>query len=170
MLKGKILSAALLVGLLSGCATPEAINLTANFNSQEAEALIKPGVNILSGSALIRQNGGGVVTCAGLPIMLIPKTAYATQRVMAIYGNSQRGYSPVDHQVKFTPDLPEYLQLSRQAVCDAQGHFEFGDVADGNFFVISTILWQAANSAQGGGLMQAVSVRGGENKQLVLSP
>lgn len=170
MLKGTILSAALLVGLLAGCATPKPVSLAASFNVQEARELIKPGVNILSGSALFRQNGGGVVTCAGLPIMLIPKTAYATERVMAIYGNTQRGYNPVVNQIKFTPDHPEYQQLSRQTLCDAQGNFEFSDVADGSFFIVSAIVWQAGGSPQGGTLMQAVSVRDGDNKQLVLSP
>lgn len=170
MLKGKILSAVFLVGLMTGCATPKPVQLTANFNTQEASELIKPGVNILSGSALIRQNGGGVVTCAGLPIQLIPKTAYAAERIKAIYGNTLRGYSPVMSQLKFTPDYPEYLQLSRQTLCDAQGNFEFGDVADGDFFVISAIVWQVGNYPQGGALMQAISVRNGDSKQLVLSP
>lgn len=170
MLKGKILSAAFMVGLLAGCATPKPVPLVASFNAQEARELIKPGVNILSGSALIRQNGGGVVTCAGLPVELFPKTAYATERVKAIYGNTLRGFNSVENQFKFTPDYPEYIQLSRQTLCDAQGHFEFSDVADGDFFVFSAIVWQAGGAPQGGALMQAVSVRGGDSKQLVLSP
>lgn len=166
----KLLAMLALAGVvLVGCAIAKPVNLTSSFNAQEARELTRPGVNIVSGSALIRQNGGGVVTCAGLEILLIPKTAYATERMRAIYGNTDRGYNPVYRQIKFTPEVPEYLSTHRATVCDAQGHFSFDDVADGSFFVVSQIVWNVG-APQGGAVMQAITVRGGESKQLVLSP
>ena len=155
----------------SGCAVaPRQVQLANNFDREQARELNRSGVNIVSGSALIRQNGGGVVTCAGLEVRLIPKTAYATERIQALYGNTMRGYNPVFNQVAFTPDHPDYLQLTRTTLCDAQGNFAFNDVADGDFFLTSQIVWVVAGTPQGGGLMQYVSVRGGESRQVVLSP
>ncbi|WP_146180674.1 hypothetical protein [Pseudomonas sp. HMWF032] len=155
--------------VLVGCAIAKPVNLTSSFNAQEARELTRPGVNIVSGSALIRQNGGGVVTCAGLQVLLIPKTAYAAERMRVIYGNTERGYNSVYRQVAFNPEIPEYQSINRSTLCDAQGHFSFDDVADGSFFVVSQIVWNVGGP-QGGAVMQAVTVRGGESKQLVLSP
>lgn len=159
-------------GVLTGCALPQQkpITIHAPFNVGEAGALTRPGVNMISGSALIRQNGGGVVTCAGLPILLVPQTAYARERVTAIYGNAQRGYNPVTRRITFTPDPSTYMQMTRETLCDAQGNFSFPDVADGSFYVISVINWTVGYAAQGGSLMQAVSVNGGQSQQIVLSP
>lgn len=155
---------------LVGCATTKPVQLTTTFNADEARRLTQPGVNIISGSALIRQNGGGVVTCAGLPILLIPYTNYAAERIRAIYGNTERGYNNIYRQVKFIPEEPGYLQYTRQTVCDAQGKFVFPNVADGRFFLIGSITWQVGSTAQGGSLMHAVTVNEGESRDVVLSP
>lgn len=157
--------------VLAGCASPapKAVQLSSRFDAARAQELIRPGVNIVSGSALIRQKGGGVVTCAGLPVLLIPDTTYARERMTNLYGNAQRGFNPYHHALKFIPDDPAYTKSMKQTLCDAQGKFSFDDVADGSFFVASTIVWNVGGP-QGGSVMQAVSVSGGEVKQVVLSP
>lgn len=170
-MKLNLFTAALLTLGLAGCVTPpKPVQLTASFNAEEARRLIQPGINVVSGSALIRQNGGGVVTCAGLPIVLVPHTSYAAERLRALYGNTERGYNNVYRQLQFIPDEPGYTQYTRKTICDAQGKFSFTDVADGRFYLISHITWQVGNAAQGGALMQAVSVSGGESRDVVLSP
>lgn len=170
-MKLKALAGLVLALSIAGCATPQKpVQLTSRYNANEAQRLIQPGANIVSGSALIRQNGGGIVTCAGLSIMLIPHTEYAAERIRAIYGNTERGSNPIHRRLQFVPDDTRYLQLTRQAVCDAQGRFTFNDVADGRFYLISVINWQVGNAVQGGSLMQAVSVKGGESQEVVLSP
>jgi hypothetical protein len=166
---GLLPAAALACAALTGCA-PTTVNLKSSFNAQEARAMTQRGVNMITGSALIRQNGGGVVTCAGLPVTLLPKTAYAAERVAVIYGNTQQGYNPAYRVVTFTPNPAEFAQYVRKTTCDAQGRFAFGDVADGEFFVETSITWQVGYSLQGGNLMQAVSVNGGEAREVVLSP
>ncbi len=158
-----------IASLLTGCAA-QTVMVQAPFDAEQAAALVKPGVNIISGSALIRQNGGGVVTCAGLPILLVPKTAYASERIKAIYGNTQRGHNPAHRAIQFEPDVQSYGRLQRNTLCDAQGNFSFSDVADGSFYVIANITWNVGGSIQGGGLMQAVTVSGGASQEVVLSP
>lgn len=168
-MKLKTLCVLMLTIGLAGCAA-KPVQLSASFNAEEARRLTQPGVNIVSGSALFRQNGGGVVTCAGLEILLVPHTNYAAERIRAIYGNADRGYNNVYRQLQFIPDEPGYTQHTRQTVCDAQGKFYFNDVADGHFYLISHITWQVGSMAQGGAVMQAVTVRGGESRDVVLSP
>lgn len=169
MLK-KLVFAAFTASMLAGCAPQKPITIHAPFDAGEAGALTRKGVNMISGSALIRQNGGGVVTCAGLPVLLVPQTAYATERVRAIYGNTNRGYNPITRRLAFSPDPSTYMQMTRETLCDAQGNFSFPDVADGSFYVISVISWTVANSPQGGSLMQFVNVSDGQSQQVVLSP
>jgi len=158
--------------VFAGCAAmgPMPVSLLSNFDSTQAKKLLEPGGNIVTGSALIRQNGGGVVTCAGLPVQLIPKTAYASERIKTIYGNTERGYSEIHRQFQFAPDHSDYLTLTKRALCDAQGHFTFGKVADGEFYVITGIVWDSGGVKQGGSLMQAIALHDGESREIVLSP
>lgn len=167
---GPLPAALMASAVLAGCASAKPVNLVSSFNAQEARALVQPGVNIVSGSALIRQNGGGVVTCAGLPVTLLPRTDYAAERVGVLYGNTQRGYMSAYRRVLFAPPPAEFSQYIRTTACDAQGRFAFNDVADGEFFIETSITWRVGHSTQGGSLMQAVSVRGGESREVVLSP
>lgn len=160
----------LLVAILcvSGCTTTH--RLTEGFDEEYAKELTAPGPNIIKGSALMRQQGGGVVTCAGLEVGLIPKTAYAAERVRIIYGNDRRGFAKLTSNRKFTPDEPGYWKHTRKTLCNAQGFFEFADVADGEFFVTSAIIWTVNYASQGGALMQSVSVKDGQVAEVVLSP
>ena len=85
---------AVIVAGLAGCAVaPHQVTLNNQFDAGLAERLLQPGVNIVEGSALIRQQGGGVVTCAGQGVSLIPRTAYAAERHQYLWGNVTRGYS-----------------------------------------------------------------------------
>ncbi|MBP7370582.1 MAG: hypothetical protein KA902_04010, partial [Arenimonas sp.] len=60
--------------LLTGCMTAPTITLTTPFDSDYAQKMLADGTNMVKGSALIRQAGGGVVTCAGNEVLLIPNT------------------------------------------------------------------------------------------------
>ncbi len=164
----------LLVSLiLASCVSPiPTVNISSMFDRYKAKKLLEDGNNTIKGSALIRQRGGGVVTCAGYSVYLFPETSYAKERITAIYGNTVRGYRDysIYGVVRFEPDIPEYYELIKRTVCDAQGYFKFANVADGKFFVTTQILWEAGDSWQGGFLMQHVSVSDGETKEVVLAP
>ena len=154
---------------LAGCTTT--VPLKTEFDRAYAKEQVQPGPNIIKGSALIRQQAGGVVTCAGLPVFLVPQSSYAMERTRAIYGNTNKGYRPVDAPaVKFTPDEPDFMQYTKKTMCNAQGFFEFPDVADGDWFVSTGIVWTVGYAKQGGALMEGVSVSGGDVVDVVLSP
>lgn len=159
---------------VSGCVTTKNVNLSNTFDPLLTESMLAKGNNKIVGSALIRQKGGGVVTCAGSQVSLVPETPYSYERIRSIYGNSKKGFvtvGPKKVKVNFKPNPPQYSELLRTSVCDVQGYFKFEDVADGSFFVISSIIWQVNNYYnEGGVIMHNVKVSGGEVKELVLAP
>lgn len=170
----KKLSCFALIGvaaMLVGCAAPpQRVVLNYPFDAAAAAALLRPGPNTITGSALMRQVGGGVVTCAGIPVRLIPATDYAERRMNVLYGSGR--YVPITKQrVVFEPEEPAYIQQQRVSTCNAQGFFRFDGVADGSYFIISVITWRVGEyNLQGGGLMAKIQVRGGETLDVTLAP
>jgi len=133
--------------------------------------MLAPGNNRISGSALIRQQGGGVVTCAGNEVRLIPVTAYTAERMRLLYGSEEKGFRSIWQGTPvFQPDPPDYYTTQRTTVGDPQGMFEFDSVGDGDYYVMTTVIWSAGSNPQGGALMQKVSVSSGEERKIVLSP
>lgn len=165
--------AAVVAVALSGCMTvptiapPAPIYISAEFNESQARDALKPGPNAITGSAFMRQKGGGVVTCAGETVHLIPATPYAVQRMTHIYGNSSGGASR--RKLSFEPSPAAYYALEHSTKCDAQGKFEFKDVAESGFFVATTVRWSVGYSQEGANLMQFVPAPGGKAVTVILS-
>jgi hypothetical protein len=162
--------------LLAGCAAPmqpTTWRIAQPFDADQARALLQPGPNTIKGNGFIRQRGGGVVTCAGSQVRLIPLTEYAKQRLTYLYGSGM--YTGValwrpGESVVFEPDPPAYAELTRITRCDGQGNFVFDRVADGEFFVSTVVTWVVASQPQGGSLITRVRVSGGVVESVVLSP
>lgn len=143
------------------------------FDAAETKRLMEPGKNRVAGSALIRQQGGGVVTCAGTEVTMFPATPYAIERVRLTFGSEERAFIPASGYYlaySFEPDPPEYTTLKRASVCDAQGGFEFDAVADGEFYLTTAVMWKVGYARQGGIIVQRIKVAGGEAKKIVLTP
>jgi hypothetical protein len=163
----------LLLAFLSACATQQqAHTLNAPWNKQMAIEMLAPGMGVVKGSALIRQRGGGVVTCAGNRVMLVPATGYATERIRVIYGNDDRGFFSAKYKMMtFSPDAPDYYQLVKETRCDSQGFFRFDSVADGEFFIITDVKWKVNDYFfEGGSLMHKARIQSGNTVEIVLSP
>lgn len=126
----------------------------------------------MRGNAFLRQNGGGVVTCAGQQVLMAPATKYSKERLGGLYGfasvtrgggvNSERTFN-------FIPDPPEYRKLMRQATCDAQGNFEFDRVADGEYFAVVEVSWKVGHRTEGGNVMKLFTVKDGRTSTVVIS-
>ncbi|NQD37185.1 hypothetical protein HPT27_09115 [Permianibacter sp. IMCC34836] len=142
------------------------------FSADEARAMLGKGKGTIKGSALIRQSGGGIVTCAGLEVSLIPQTAYAKERIKLIYGDREGGYADVERAeaLNLAPGLPEFIQLTRKTVCDAQGFFQFDEVGPGRWYVATSVIWRVGYDKQGGHLATRVEVVSDEVHQIVLTP
>lgn len=161
--------------LTTGCAVappptaPSVYPIHAPFDEREARTMLERGTNTIKGNGFARQRGGGVVTCAGSTVFLVPATGYARERFRNMYGNEEGGPLRISGSYRFEPDPPQYRQLTRVTKCDAQGDFQFDQVADGDFYVVTGVVWQVGYSPQGGQVMQRVSVKDGQIATAVLA-
>lgn len=176
----KIVPIATLVIGLAGCAIPpKAVEYTisAPFDEQAAAAQMQPGSGVLHGNAFMRQRGGGVVTCAGSDVVLQPVTAYASERIVDIYGSGPAVGDTValpirdaiHTKVSFSPDIPAYRDSMRHTRCDGQGDFEFSSLRDGNYYVVTRVVWQVGALPQGAFLMAQIKVGNGKVDKIIMS-
>lgn len=155
--------------MLAACnAAPKPVALTSTFDAGAADAALKKGSNEIDGQAFVRQQGGGIVTCAGSTTTLEAVTSYTTERMQVLYGRTDSGFRNVEDGQGLPPSQ-ELAEHSRHGVCDAQGNFSFSGVADGDYYVATTAVWKVGDYMQGGALMQEVSVHGGETRKVILS-
>ena len=125
--------------LMAACASiqPKFVDVSVRFDAEAAREQMKDGKNTIKGSAFLRQNGGGVVTCAGYPVNIVPDTEYARARMRVNYDSTEHGFLDAN-QARFgrhsivSKNVPvEYVHLMRKSKCDAMGNFAFEDVGDG---------------------------------------
>lgn len=165
------LLATVLSACLTGCAaTPAVVSTGPAFERAAAELLLAPGNNEISGSAFLRQQGGGVVTCAGQDVTLIPATTYARRVVIALYGTATEQARNQGRSVRIEPSSDEFGKLVKTTQCDAQGNFSFENITDGEFFLETKVTWVVAGSTNGGAIIRPVRVSGGERIRVVISP
>jgi hypothetical protein len=182
----------LLATIFVGCVgSQQIVYLSSPFDKDATKKIFENGNNTIKGSALIRQAGGSVVTCAGTEVQLFPATDYAKERTKYLYGNTDKGYKDIQSSLRtavrkrnhktgqweiapnyiFEPDYVEYSEFTRKTIGDAQGYFEFKNVPDGEYFIISNIVWGTSSvNASGGWLLLRVEVRNGETINVVLAP
>lgn len=161
-----------LIVAISGCAIPSnerVFIIEAPFDEAVATRQLEDGENSIKGNAFVRQQGGGVVTCAGATVWLIPATRYARERIVNLYGNVSSGASK-HRGVRFNPDPRAFYERMRTTKCDSQGNFQFERVADGEFIVVTEVVWRVGDSAQGGPVMHRLTVGGGKPASIVISP
>lgn len=160
---------AAVVLLVSGCASKVRLNST--FDYAAVAPMLEPGLNSVSGSALIRQVGGGVVTCAGNPVYLMPVSDYAREWAKRIYKSESGGYFMTKGRgIVFANLDRSFTKAVKETRCNAQGFFTFSEVADGNFLLFTKINWFVDGAAQGGSIMKAISVQGAQKVEVVLAP
>jgi len=165
------------IALLTACATAPQYTGTASFDSEEVSWFNEQGTNTIEGSAFVRQNNGGVVTCAGGRVDIFPAGRYASDRIAHLYGPGATGFNV--RRGGNLPDAdPEYLHTQKNVHCDVEGKFTVNDLPDGAYFLTTTVNWNTYTyggifgpiaHAQGGNLMARVVVQGGETKSIAMS-
>ncbi len=133
-----------------------------------ATAMLESGTGTIRGSGVLRQQGGGVVTCAGNDVFLIPATPSVSSELRKIFGGDigyvANGGGELGGGVFVTPPTP-----NRTAVCDAQGFFTFSDVRPGRWHLMTTITWVVSSATQGGTLLSSTQLAEGARVELVLT-
>lgn len=169
----------ILVTVYSCVKNVKVITLLTKFDPQKAEYIFKDGTNTISGQSFLVTRGGDPKTCAGQEVSLVPVTDYAKERMEYRYGSAENGFrSHSNNGIKFSNDDENYHKYTKTAFCDASGNFTFEKVADGEYFVTTSVLWEIleyniifntpVNVVEGGVLMQKVSVSGGEHKKILV--
>src|SRR5687768_12302785 len=108
--------------LLTGCVMPPPqVDVQAKFDEEEIKRYSEPGTSGVKGQAFLRQQGAGVVTCAGSEVFLVPATPYYRQTFEHVRAgkNPQLGLATIG-------------RYSKKARCDAQGNFAFATSATTN--------------------------------------
>lgn len=155
--------AALTLATLAGCvSTPPQqppVAMTTQFSAEEHAAWKGEGTATINGQAFLRQNGGGVVTCAGQPVFLMPETPYFEE----LFSIMRRGRLPA------TAPGEGAKEIARQTMCDAQGDFVFTKVPAGPWLVTTAVSWTVGYQQQGGGLLKTIEVSDGEEAAVFLT-
>jgi len=130
-----------------------------NFPESEYLALKSTGSATIHGQAFMRTRGGEVRTAAGLNILLNPVTSYSNEWYQLAY---------LEHKKIDTPD-PRLWKYTRTQIADSGGNFVFKNVPAGEYYVTTGIFWDVPYYGKQGGIMsQRVSVKDGENLEVML--
>ncbi len=173
----KLKASLCLVAILftASCANmgPKTVKLNQEFDEQSTKFQMRGGNNTAKGSALIRRRNGGIVTCAGAPVRLVPATPYQRERMQTIYGSTTRGFNPAwgGRSITFENEHPNYKSYIVDTVCDSQGMFKFENLADGSYYVIASITWKVDTyTTEGGSIFATFDLSGGKVTELTLTP
>jgi len=147
--------------LLQGCAA----GLPVTFDPVPAQYVLETGPNEISGRVATVSEGGYTRTCEDSGVSLLPVTPYWTAWAIATFGSDGQRYAPRIAIQSVAIDETA-REISRHTDCDSSGRFLFEGVADGKYYVFSTIFWLLRWQQNGGGFLQEVEVRGGQNLTL----
>ena len=174
-----LLGAGLLAALTAGCAgigpnlMEGPVALQSRFDPAEVAWFSGRGSNTISGSAILRSYSGTIKTCAALPVVLFPVSAYGRERMRHLYGSETEGYNPQagGHPADFVPDDPRYQTTAKTGRCDAHGRFVFANLPNGDYYLVATVTWRERPLGidEGGSLMLRVKVADGDTRDVLLA-
>ena len=161
-----ILPLLLIVVSVAGCVVttaPTPIRVQ-GFDAAEVAYIHDVGTDRIEGNAFLRQKGGGVVTCAGEAVRLIPLGQFAKKYFRIRY--IEKKAATLDPW-----DAPAFHDHVRTTRCESDGRFLFTEVAPGSYFIETKVPWVVySHGTQGGDVGYALEVRGdGTTNRVVIS-
>jgi hypothetical protein len=162
----------ILIAMSLAACVGEPVTLTSSFDPEAVRWAKETGTNEITGQAFLRQQGGGVVTCAGERVTLIPSSPYSTERIRAAYGNGPSGVARFMFGTRLPEPDPGFTGTHRTATCDAQGSFSFSGLPDGDYYLVTRVMWTVGNRIipEGAGLMHEASLRDGQRANIIMTP
>lgn len=131
-----------------------------SFSLVDYSAYQKTGQGSISGQAFLKQKGGGVVTCAGNDVFLVPDSGYFRELLVHAKMNS----NPLNDVDK---ELIRKVRLATQ--CDAQGNFVFEQIPYAKWILVTGVNWAVGNRKQGGGLIKYLEITNNKPLKIILS-
>lgn len=124
----------------------------------------QPGTAAIDGSASLSGPDGTRQTCAGLEVVLSPKTAY-TDALIA----RSRSRADIWQEVRWHAD---YDRFRRKTVCAGNGSFSFESLPEGTWYVLVPVFWETSADRmsvyRGSYLHKEVSARAGARAKVSL--
>lgn len=162
----RIVVVLVLAALVAGCVTTrEPVVLTTSFDPAAAAFIKATGRAKVSGQAFVRQNSGKLLRAVGTDVFLVPRTAYADERIAAIY----RGRKYALWGGAQMPDAdPRYGEYMRTTIASSGGSFSFDRVADGEYYVIAMIHLPSEVVFLQFPIVEKVHVQNGRSVRLVM--
>lgn len=127
---------------LSACQSTGGVRqhaMKSQFNPNKATYVFSQGTGQITGQAFINVDGK-VRYASGGRVSLVPATPYAQERMRAIYGTGSVASKPV----RFVGQDPQYRTYARHHTANSQGEFIFRNVAAGDYFITTGIVWRTA--------------------------
>lgn len=144
--------------------------VSSQFNPKEAMYIFTVGRGEISGQAFVRTADGKVHTAARSQVTLVPATAYARERINAIY----RGGGSANQSSRVPSADARYQYFTRKTKANSKGFFSFKDISDGDYYVTTTIVWRSKGTfgstrRNARAVIRPVSVTGSSKVKVTLS-
>ena len=149
--------------MAEGCTAP----LPAAFEPLPARYVLDKGTNEISGRVAIISSSGYTRTCEGRGVFLFPVTSYWTAWMRRAFGSSGQIYAP-RAAIQGVSINENARKFARHSDCEGDGRFRFEDVADGRYYVFSTVFWLMRWQQNGYGFMREVDVHQGQKVSVPL--
>ena len=158
--------------VLSACQSTGGIRehaMQARFQPDRANYVFTQGTGQISGQAYINI-GGKLRYASNGRVSLVPATAYAKERMRAIYGSGNIASKPV----RFKGQDPQYRSFARHHTANEKGEFVFRNVAPGDYFITTGVVWRESGGPVTGkfkrvALKKRISLSAGEKVSVTLS-
>lgn len=150
-----------LVPFLSSCVPTPTQTVEMSYTDSEFGAYKGQGDAVVTGQAFLRQEGGGVVVCAGEPVLLFPHTS-SFERLVNL---AKQHIRPIMSE---TAD-PRFKKIARKTTCDAQGNFRFDELPRAPWYIFTQVRWTVSDYAQGGALIGTVDTSHGGQQRVLLT-
>ncbi len=170
----KITSILISFAILSACATVAPLPIISNYDKSEVEWSFSDGTGRVEGNAFLSRRDGMLVKCSGQQASLIPVGTYSTERFTKLYGNVNGGYNTFGlGRVSIESESPDYLEYSedyRGTICDVDGKFVFENLPSGEYYVVTSVIWQINNyTYEGGNIARKIEVTADKTTKVTLS-
>lgn len=141
-----------------GWDSPESYEMRSAFDADQARHILRYKQSTIKGRVWVTTPGNLTIVGERSRVQLIPVTAYTTEYMEAIFGDSRISAQNVS-VVNLDPEMFKYV---RHEVADLDGLFAFSGVPNGDYYVLSSLKWNRRESTSDPGharIFTTVSVR-----------
>lgn len=145
--------------VVSCAVAPKKQPMLTHYSAEDHVDFTQSGSASTSGQAFLKQAGGGIVTCAGNEVILMPDTPYFKEMISILQSNN-------------LPDIKEkgaYAGVSRKQICDAQGNFYFDKLPSKKWILMTSVNWVVSYEQQGDILIEYIDLTKEQSKKAILT-